>query len=162
MWSVSLQQTLTWPICEEEGAKFCVKVSSLDKRDNISIIKQPRWFYYTANGRERCQQGNESILWSLHHLCLSEKCQRKVESRASISDTTMTYIPDGWWGWAKSHVTWPNHPQNGSVFLKNPTIFYLWNRDSTNFSRVAPWSHTIKFSTYIMYGCQIGYDSTRV
>ena len=36
---------------EEKGAKFCVEITSSDKRDNISITKQPRWFYYMVKER---------------------------------------------------------------------------------------------------------------
>ena len=86
------------------GAKICVNVSSSDKRDNTSIAKHPRWFYYTENGRERCQQGNESILWSLHHFSLPEKCQRKVEWRAIIDDPG--WIPSMACTWGGLRVRW--------------------------------------------------------
>ena len=48
-----------------------------------------------AKERETFQQRNEPILGSLHHLCLSEKCQRKIESRAYINDPTQEAKPDG-------------------------------------------------------------------
>ena len=37
--------------CEEEGGNSCVDITSSDKRDNILITQQPRWFYYMAKER---------------------------------------------------------------------------------------------------------------
>ena len=50
-----------------------------------------------AKERERFQQSNESNLGSLHHLRLSKKCQRKVESRAVIHDCTLATKIEGDW-----------------------------------------------------------------
>ena len=36
---------------EQEGAEFCVEITSLDKRENISITKQLRWFSYMTKER---------------------------------------------------------------------------------------------------------------
>ena len=66
-----------------------------------------------AKGIERHGQGNKSILLSVHHLILSKKCQRKVESRATIPDPTQEANIVGDWGGPRGHVVArPNHPQN--------------------------------------------------
>ena len=107
-----------------------VKVSSSYKRDHISITKQPRRFYYMAQERESCLQGN---VWkvlsichiialknaieklnrgrpfpilhsSICHVIVTEKCQRKVKSRATILDPTQetNTVSDG----GGSRATW--------------------------------------------------------
>ena len=37
---------------EGKGAKFCIEITSLDKRENILITKQPVWLYYMAEKSE--------------------------------------------------------------------------------------------------------------
>ena len=59
--------------CEQEGANFCIEVSSSDKRDKILLTKQPKGFYYNSKGREECSQGNVPMHVSLHHLIVTEK-----------------------------------------------------------------------------------------
>ena len=65
---------------EEEGAKFCIEITSSDKREKISITKQHR-FYYMGKESEEYWKGDLSTLLSIHCLITSEKCGRKVESR---------------------------------------------------------------------------------
>ena len=66
---------------EEEAAKFCVKITSSDKRD-ISVSKQRRWFYYTEKRKRRMLARQIPVKLSLHHLSLTE--HEKVESSAIL------------------------------------------------------------------------------
>ena len=46
---------------------------------------------------------------SICYVIVTEKCQRKVESRPIIPDPSRTETKVGECGWAKSHMTGPNH-----------------------------------------------------
>ena len=52
---------------KEEGTNFCDGIAPSDKVGNISITKQPRWFYYMAMESEECWQVELPIILSLQH-----------------------------------------------------------------------------------------------
>ena len=69
--------------CKQKGANSCIEIISLDKRENISITKQLRWFYYMSKEREEFLQVELPTFISLQCLIVPVKCQRKFEVGAS-------------------------------------------------------------------------------
>ena len=58
----------TWWLGTRRSYVSCTKITSSDKRDNISKTKKPRWFYYMAKWREECW--HIEFVWSCHFITI--------------------------------------------------------------------------------------------
>ena len=96
---------------EEKWAKFCIETTSYDKRENVLIIKQLRWFYYIVKERDKCLQVELDTLLSIQNLIMTVKCQRKDEVGRLSRPCKINQLR-GWRGWAKGPHRRANPPQN--------------------------------------------------